>query len=77
MRLKKQNQELQNACVQFEHVHKESHDKYQELINIKLKIEKDLFIQQSICEQEKNAKFMAINKIQELEGIDHVNNFRR
>ncbi len=46
------------------------HDKYQELIAIKLKFEKDINTQQANIDQEKSAKYMALDKIQELEGID-------
>ena len=44
------------------------HDKYKELIAIKLKFEKDIVTQQANIDQEKNAKYMALDKIQELEG---------
>jgi hypothetical protein len=44
------------------------HDKYQELIAIKLKFEKDIITQQANVDQEKSAKYMALDKIQELEG---------
>jgi hypothetical protein len=39
---------------------------------MKLKIEKDFLTQQLTIEQERNAKILALEKIQELEGIDHV-----
>ena len=44
------------------------HDKHQELIGIKLKSEKDIITLQANIDQEKNAKHMALDKIQELEG---------
>ncbi|CAF4430484.1 unnamed protein product, partial [Rotaria sp. Silwood2] len=66
-RLKKQNQEVQKTCANFERTHQEIQEKYQDLINIKLRIEKDFHCQQSTLEQEKNAKSMALEKIQELE----------
>ncbi|CAF1365200.1 unnamed protein product [Adineta steineri] len=69
IRLKKQNQELQKTCAYFERVYHESNEKYQELISIKLQIEKDFHAQQSDNDQEKNAKFLALEKIQELEEL--------
>ncbi|CAF1115190.1 unnamed protein product [Rotaria sordida] len=66
-RLKKQNQETQKTCVHFERTYNEIYEKYQDLISIKLKIEKDFLNQQSIIEQEKNAKLMVLEKIQTLE----------
>jgi hypothetical protein len=66
--LKKQNQELQNSYTHLEYGYNESNDKYQELYNIKTKIEKDFLTQQSSLEQEKNAKFMALEKMQQFEG---------
>jgi hypothetical protein len=52
----------------LEYGYNESNDKYQELYNIKIKIEKDFLTQQSSLEQEKNAKFMALEKMQQFEG---------
>ncbi len=69
IRLKKQNQELQKTFTHLEYEYNESNTKYQELNNIKLKIERDFLMQQSFFEQEKNAKYVALEKIQELEGI--------
>ncbi|CAF3852163.1 unnamed protein product [Rotaria sp. Silwood1] len=66
-RLKKQNQETQKTGAHFERTYNELYEKYQDLIGIKLKIEKDFLSQQSTIEQEKNAKLMALEKIHELE----------
>jgi hypothetical protein len=66
--LKKQNQELQKSYTHLEYGYNESNDKYQELYNIKIKIEKDFLTQQSSLEQEKNAKLMALEKMQQFEG---------
>lgn len=66
--MKKQNQEIQKNCTNLERSYNEIHEKYQDLISIKLKIEKDFLTQQSIIEQEKSTKLTALGKIQELEG---------
>lgn len=66
--MKKQNHELQKSYTTLEYDYNESNEKYQELYNMKLKIEKDFLIQQSTIEQERNAKTLAFEKIQELEG---------
>ncbi|CAF3673868.1 unnamed protein product [Rotaria socialis] len=66
-RLKKQNQEIQKACANVERTYNEIHEKYQDLLAIKLKLEKDFLSQQSTVEQEKIAKSVALEKIQELE----------
>lgn len=68
IRLKKQHQEIQKNCSQLERSYNDMHDKYQEIIAIKLKFEKDIISQQANIEQEKAAKYMALDKIQELEG---------
>ncbi|CAF5175236.1 unnamed protein product, partial [Rotaria magnacalcarata] len=68
LRLKKQHQDIQKNCAQLERSYNDMHDKYQELIAIKLKFEKDIITQQANIEQEKTAKYMALDKIQELEG---------
>ncbi len=70
IRLKKQHQDIQKNCSQLERSYNDMHDKYQELIAIKLKFEKDINTQQANIDQEKSAKYMALDKIQELEGID-------
>ncbi|CAF3799316.1 unnamed protein product [Rotaria magnacalcarata] len=67
LRLKKQHQDIQKNCAQLERSYNDMHDKYQELIAIKLKFEKDIITQQANIEQEKTAKYMALDKIQELE----------
>ena len=67
-RLEKQSQDMQKTCAQLERAHNEINDKYQELSAIKLQIEKDFQNQQSTIEHEKNAKLMALDKIQQLEG---------
>ncbi|CAF3587436.1 unnamed protein product [Rotaria sordida] len=67
IRLKKQHQDIQKNSTQLERSYNDIHDKYQELIAIKLKFEKDIITQQSNIEQEKTAKYMALDKIQELE----------
>ncbi len=66
--MKKQNHELQKNYTNLEYDYNKSNEKYQELYNLKLKIERDFLIQQSTIEQEKNAKLLALEKIQELEG---------
>jgi hypothetical protein len=66
--LKKQNHELQKNYTNLEYDYNESNERYQELHNLRLKIERDFLIQQSTIEQEKNAKLLALEKIQELEG---------
>ncbi|CAF4771522.1 unnamed protein product, partial [Rotaria sp. Silwood1] len=67
IRLKKQHQDIQKNCTQLERSYNDIHEKYQELIAIKLKFEKDIINQQANFEQEKTAKYMALDKIQELE----------
>jgi hypothetical protein len=67
-RLKKQHQELQKNYTQVERTQSDLHEKYQELIANKLKVEKDMLTQQGNLDQEKNAKYMAMEKIHELEG---------
>ncbi|CAF1345811.1 unnamed protein product [Didymodactylos carnosus] len=74
IRLKKQYQELQKSYSQIERTQTDLHEKYQELIAIKLKLEKDSLNQQTTIEQEKNAKYMALDKIHELEGCMEVIN---
>lgn len=69
IRLKKQNQDIQISYTNLEYDFNESTTKCQELINIKTKIERDFHMQQTSYDQEKNAKFIALEKIQELEGI--------
>jgi len=59
---------MQKSYSQIERTYSELHEKYQDLIAIKLKLEKDNLNQQTQVEQEKNAKFMAMDKIHELEG---------
>ena len=66
--LKKQHSELQKTYAHLERAHSQSHDKYQELITTKVRLEKDYFTLQTCIEQEKNAKFTALEKIQDLEG---------
>lgn len=68
VRLKKQHQDIQKSCSQLERSYNEMHEKYQELIAVKLKFEKDVIAQQANIDQEKSAKYMALDKIQELEG---------
>lgn len=68
IRLKKQHQDIQKTSTQLERSYADLQDKYQELIGIKLKFEKDVITQQGNLEQEKSAKYMALDKIQELEG---------
>lgn len=68
IRLKKQHQEIQKTSAQIERSYSELHEKYQDLIAIKLRFEKDIITQQANIEQEKTAKYMALDKIQELEG---------
>ena len=68
LRLKKQYQEIQKSHTQLERSQSEMHEKYQELIAIKLKFEKDIMTQQATLDQEKSAKYMAMDKIHELEG---------
>ena len=67
-RLKKQNQDLQKASLQYERTHTELHDKYQDLIAIKLKLEQDAQLQQAKIDEEQNAKCTAVDKLRELEG---------
>jgi len=67
IRLKKQHQEIQKTSAQIERSYSELHEKYQDLIAIKLRFEKDIITQQANIEQEKTAKYMALDKIQELE----------
>jgi hypothetical protein len=67
--LKKQHQDIQKTSTQLERSYSELQDKYQELIAIKLKFEKDIITQQANIDQEKSAKYMALDKIQELEGL--------
>ncbi|CAF1596153.1 unnamed protein product, partial [Adineta ricciae] len=67
IRLKKQHQEIQKNCSQMERSYNDLHEKYQELIAVKLKFEKDIISQQGNLDQEKSAKYMALDKIQELE----------
>ena len=66
--MKKQHQDIQKNSTQLERSYNDLQDKYQELIAIKLKFEKDIITQQANFEQEKSAKYMALDKIQELEG---------
>ncbi len=66
--MKKQHQDIQKNSTQLERSYNDLQDKYQELIAIKLKFEKDIITQQGNIEQEKSAKYMALDKIQELEG---------
>ena len=68
LRLKKQYQEIQKNYTQLERSQSDMHEKYQELIAIKLKFEKDIMGQQANLDQEKSAKYMALDKIRELEG---------
>ncbi len=68
IRLKKQHQDIQKNSTQLERSYNDLHEKYQELIAIKLKFEKDIITQQANIDQEKTAKYMALDKIQELEG---------
>ncbi|CAF3913512.1 unnamed protein product, partial [Rotaria sp. Silwood1] len=42
IRLKKQHQDIQKNCTQLERSYNDIHEKYQELIAIKLKFEKDI-----------------------------------
>ena len=67
-RLKKQNLELQNNYTNLESDYTESDEKYQELYQIKQRIERDFLTQQATIQQETNAKVMALEKIQELQG---------
>ncbi len=67
--MKKQHQDIQKTSTQLERSYSELQDKYQELIAIKLKFEKDIITQQANIDQEKSAKYMALDKIQELEGL--------
>ena len=66
--MKKQHQEIQKTSAQIERSYSELHEKYKDLIAIKLRFEKDIITQQANIEQEKTAKYMALDKIQELEG---------
>lgn len=66
--MRKQNQELQHSYNNLDADYNESNDKYQELYQLKLKIERDFLTQKANSEQEINAKTMALEKIQELEG---------
>jgi len=66
-RLKKQYQDVQKNFAQLERSQTDLHEKYQELIAIKLKFEKEIITQQANIDQEKSAKFMAMEKIHELE----------
>ncbi len=66
--MKKQHQDIQKNSTQLERSYSDLQDKYQELIAIKLKFEKDIITQQANIDQEKSAKYMALDKIQELEG---------
>lgn len=66
--MKKQNQDLQKASLQYERTHTELHDKYQDLLAIKLKLEKDAQMQQATIDEEQNAKCTAVDKLRELEG---------
>ena len=75
IRLKKQHQEIQKTSAQIERSYSELHEKYQDLIAIKLRFEKDIITQQANIEQEKTAKYMALDKIQELEG--EISNWRK
>jgi len=68
--LKKQHQDIQKNSSQLERSYNDLHEKYQELIAIKLKFEKDIITQQGNIDQEKSAKYMALDKIQELEGLN-------
>jgi hypothetical protein len=72
--LKKQNHELQKSYTNLEYDYNESNEKYQELYNLKQTMEKDVQTQRSIIEQERNAKLLGLEKIQELEGRSHYSN---
>ena len=74
IRLKKQHQDIQKNCSQMERSYNDLHEKYQELIAVKLKFEKDIISQQGNLDQEKSAKYMALDKIQELEGKTYRHN---
>ena len=67
-RLKKQYQDMQKNYAQLERSQTDLQEKYQELIAIKLKFEKEINSQQTTLDQERNAKSMALEKIHELEG---------
>ena len=58
----------------MERSYNDLHEKYQELIAVKLKFEKDIISQQGNLDQEKSAKYMALDKIQELEGKTYRHN---
>ena len=56
VRLKKQTQDLQKNYSALEFEYNESNNQYEELSQIKEKLEKDNTNQQTLFEQEKNAK---------------------
>ncbi|CAF3051750.1 unnamed protein product [Rotaria sp. Silwood2] len=68
IQLKKQHQDIQKYCTQLERSYNDIQDEYQELIAIKLKLEKDIITQQLNIDQEKTVECMTLDKIQELEG---------
>ncbi|CAF4631440.1 unnamed protein product, partial [Rotaria sp. Silwood2] len=67
IQLKKQHQDIQKYCTQLERSYNDIQDEYQELIAIKLKLEKDIITQQLNIEQEKTVEWMTLDKIQEHE----------
>ena len=71
VQLKKQNHELQKSYTTLEFDFNESNEKFQELQNLKLRMEKDFQSQQSTIEQERNGKLLAFEKLQDLEGRSH------
>lgn len=66
--MKKQTQDLQKNYSALEFEYNESNNQYEELSQIKEKLEKDYTNQQTLFEQEKNAKSLIWESLREFQG---------
>lgn len=70
-RLKFQNEKLEKSSTQYERTNEEIHDRFEEMLSEKLRLEKDLKQRENLLEQERINRNATIEQLEKLRSSFH------